>query len=226
VTRPAGQVSARAFLLGLALVALAVAGVVRLSSYLLDPARVEVQLPAPAEDERVTLVAGDACPSALDVERSVLVTSAALVECPDVFDGEVVRYEGEVIAGVLRRGDHAWVQLNDDPYALGAGPLSRHRTTLGGNSGMSVALSPGVGAAVSAVGDHDTQGDVIAVEGVFLRNDPRDGGAPSIRAREAAIVRRGGPVAHDVSPRRAVAAALLAAVTLVVAGLTIRARRA
>lgn len=143
--------------------------------------------------------------------RPVAVTAAELIECPTTFDGRPVVYEGEVVRAILRRGDRAWVQLNDDRYAMEAGPLPLHHATLGINSGISVSVPIADADRITAVGSGHAYGDRLRVQGVFLRADPADAGAPAIQARAVEIIAVGGPIASRMSPARLVVALLLMA---------------
>ena len=169
-------------------------------------------LGAPAQDEQDAT-----CPEA-PLPEPVTVSADDLVECPDTFDGATVRYTGEAVRAVLRRGPRAWVHLNDDRYALELGPLYEHRTTVGGNSGVAVSIPAAVADDITYVGDARHRGAVLTVTGQFRRANPDDGGGPGIHAGTARITEPGRPVARPVDDARIAAttvvfvAALAAAV--------------
>lgn len=152
----------------------------------------------------------------------VAVTSGELIECPGAFDGQTVVYEGEAVRAVLRRGERAWVQLNDDVYGLEIGPLPLHRSPAGVNSGVAVSVPVADADRISFVGDGRARGDRLLVEGTFLRADPADAGGPTIRAHSVQIVAVGEPVPQRMTSARLVVAVLLAAAA---AGMTGAARR-
>lgn len=129
-----------------------------------------------------------------DVTPVGRVTSSAVVECPAEFDGHVVVYIGEVIGDVLRRDGGAWVLMNDDAYALEAGPLRTHGEPLGYNSGLSVWLEGDLAELVDEAGGPDHRGDILRVRGVVHRTDPSDGGGLTIRAFQGEILLEGGPI--------------------------------
>lgn len=143
------------------------------------------------------------------------VKASDLIECPQLYDGLDVVYEGEVVRAVLRRGDRAWVQVNDDAYALDVGPLPEHRTAIGGNSGIPVSIPAASAAQLRHVGSYQEQGDVIRVSGVFHRADPADGGGPTIQATSVEISRPG----HRFDPAVSRPRAVVAVVMLLLAGL-------
>lgn len=108
------------------------------------------------------------------------VSSSAVMECPNAFDGHVVVFLGEVVGDVLQRDGGAWVLVNDDSYALELGPLQAHNTFAGTNSGLSVWLPAPL--PDLDPGRADRRGTVVRVEGVIRRADPADGGGLTVRA--------------------------------------------
>lgn len=116
------------------------------------------------------------------------VSSTQVVRCPRAFDGREVTYVGEVIGEVLPRDGGAWVQANDDTYALEVGPLVGHRERDGFNSGLAVWLPDGLHEEVEEAGRPGRRGDVILVTGTLRRADPDDGGGITVRAEELEIL--------------------------------------
>lgn len=195
----------------------AAGALVGLSHLLLLPGLGTAPLPAPelggGEDVRPGEVV---CPSQRELARRpqpIPVTSSELIECPALFDGEVVVYSGEAVGAVLLRSQHAWVHLNDDVYGNEIGPLSRHRTVGGGNSGMAVSVSRSAAEGVQ-VGNHRTHGTGIEVVGRFFKAYDGDGGAPAIAASDVRIIRPAEQFTHAMSGRRIVAAGILTPATL------------
>ena len=177
-----------------------------------DPAadpRTEVvcEEPVPREGApREGTIAGRTAPAS--------VTSNDLYDCPETWDGRLVRYEGEVIGGVLRRDHGAWVQLNDDVYADPRGPLPAHRDYRGGNSGIGVAIPAELADAITSVGGPGHQGDLLEVTGTFHRVDTSSGEVAVIRAGEGSVVRRGEPFVDVRLRDREIAAVLLGLLAL------------
>lgn len=151
------------------------------------------------------------------------VTSSQVVECPAVFDGRAVVYIGEVIGDVLRRDGGAWVLMNDDDYALEAGPLRSHGQLLGYNSGLSVWLEGDLAGLVDEAGGPDRRGDILLIRGVVNRTDPADGGGLTIRAFEGEVLVEGEPVRVPLHTAQALVAVVLA---LGAGGLLVIERRA
>lgn len=115
-------------------------------------------------------------------------TSAIATACPRLLDGRAVVYVGEVVGDVLRRAGGAWLLVNDDPYALEVGPFGPHRERRGFNAGLAVWLPDGLHEGLGEPGRHGRRGDVIRIEGTFLRADPSDAGGMTVRARAVEVL--------------------------------------
>lgn len=216
MTRDAGQITTRETFLGVVATILAVLAIVAGAEALLRPSRALPPVEGPPSAPPLP------CPAAREVlprSRAALplppgpvpVTSADLVECPTTYDGRTVVYEGEVVRAVLRRGQRAWVQLNDDRYGMEIGPLPEHRVAAGANSGVAVSIPATDADRIRFVGDARARGDRLRVRGTFLRADPADAGGPAIRAHTVEVTEAGAPVEPTVTPARVVVALLLAA---------------
>jgi hypothetical protein len=142
------------------------------------------------------------------------VSSAQVFRCPSAFDDLEVSFAGEVIGDVLERRGGAWVQVNDDAYALETGPLTDHRMRSGFNQGMSVWLPDGLHERIGDVGNADRRGDVILVRGILDRTDPNDGGGITIRAEEMEILAPSIEVEAPFHTLQAAIAGILAVIAL------------
>lgn len=201
---------------GALLVLLVVGGIVSLSYALLLPADLDVQLPAPAQPQDTGLgvpVCDEEDLPPADGDSPPIVTSADLVECPDLFDGTRVAFEGEAVGAVMRQGSVAWLHVNDDVYGVSLGPLPEHRLAAGGNAGMAV-LVPVAAAQDISTGGFNRRGTGVAVTGTYYKDHPADPGAPAIEADNVEVISEARDVDHPVSPVRLVAAGLLAALTV------------
>jgi len=123
-------------------------------------------------------------------------SSAELVESPDQFDGRTIEFTGEVVGDIMRRGDMAWIHINDDAYM--------HRNVeegapLGGyNSGHAVWLSADLAEEISYVGDYHNEGDVVTVTGEFRAACPEHGGDMDIHADSLVVVTSGHAVVDPI----------------------------
>ena len=139
------------------------------------------------------------------IDAGARVTSAIVVACPQAFDGRRVTYVGEVVGDVLRRDGGAWVQINDDAYALEVGPLPAHDDLRGTNSGLQVWLPDDLLAGIEP-GRPGTRGDVVQVEGVLLRADPEDAGGMTLRVDRLQVHAEAVDVDVPIDPAQAVLA--------------------
>jgi hypothetical protein len=151
------------------------------------------------------------------------VSSSQVYACPAAFDGLRVTFVGEVIGELLPRSGGAWVQVNDDDYALQVGPIGAHVEQRGFNTGLSVWLPDGLHERIEGVGRHERRGDVLLLEGALFRADPADGGGTTLRADRMEILARTVEVPEPLHRTQALVAALLS--SLAIAGL-VWARRA
>lgn len=180
------------------------------------PGDVDGTVPPSEGDIRDELVCPPALPPDDELEAdprtdpTVTVSSEDLYDCPSVYDGRSVRYEGEVVGALLHRSDGAWTQLNDDLYAGALGPLPLHRDYRGANAGVGVFLPAALADRVETVGGPRARGDVLTVVGTFHRVDPDSREVAVIRAETASVARAGEPFDHDPLPDRRLVGIVLA----------------
>lgn len=145
------------------------------------------------------------------------VTSGELLDCPETWDGRQVRLVGEVVGGLLERGNRAWFQLNDDAYALELGPLPTHRDHRGLGGGVGVLAPLEELASLSFLGGPRSRGDIVEVVGMFHRVDPITREVAIVRADQVSVVSVGAQVRDQPVPlRRASALIALACAVAVV----------
>ena len=183
----------------IALVMIGTEVLLRLAPEVESDAFVVEGLPPLASEEVRTCLRGEQ-PTIGEIRSSLTiegrVSSAQVYACPSAYDGARVTYVGEAIGEILRRDDGAWVQVNDDPYALETGPIHGHRDLGGFNAGLSVWVPDGLYDRIDALGRHGRRGDVLSLVGVVHRADPTDGGGLTLRA-EALEVISPSIVAHE-----------------------------
>ena len=151
---------------------------------------------------------------ARELQSEGRITSTMVFACPRLFDRREVVYVGEVVGDVLARDGGAWVQVNDDAYALEVGPFGAHREQRGVSSGLAVWLPDGLHEQLGVPGRHGRRGDVIRVSGVLRRADPADGGGITVRATELEILAPAVTTEEPFHRDLALVATLAAAVAL------------
>jgi hypothetical protein len=142
-------------------------------------------------------------------ESAERVSTADLLQRWEEYDGREVVLTGEVVGDVMRRGDSAWITVNDDHYSraarLEAGELR------GGNSGIGVWISAKEAGKIGTLGRYGSKGDLVEVRGVFNADCREHGGDFDLHAASLTVIEQGGKL--DTAPSEsaflAAAAALL-----------------
>lgn len=169
--------------------------------------------------QRLTLING-VCPEPPDRHTGpVSVTATLLIECPRLLGNQPVAYRGEAVRAIIDQGQHAWLHVNDGPYALERGPLPAHRRPAGTNSGIAVRIPASQASRIDTLGDARHHGTIIDITGTWQTSNPTDAGGPAIRAHHVEVVRPGHRLGPPRSPLRtwtaAITALLAAALTAV-----------
>ncbi len=148
-------------------------------------------------------------PARADAE---VVSSTELMERCRFYDGKMVTYRGEVIGDVMIRGEHTWINLNDDPYGTRRGRGSKGLA--GYNRGQSIWCKANDVKDITYTGDYRHSGDIVEVTGIFNRACPEHGGDMDIHAIKVDLIKSGHRVSHPFNIRRA----LIALVLLMISG--------
>lgn len=130
----------------------------------------------------------------------VTVASAALIENAAAWDGRIISFAGEAVGEAMVRGDHAWLQINDDAYQernLGPG-----RGLAGYNSGQAIWIRLELARRVRLFGDYRNQGDAVEVFGEFHAACSEHGGDMDIHATGIEVVRAGQAVTRQLNVGR------------------------
>lgn len=132
-------------------------------------------------------------------------SSSSLIEQPKEFDGETVSFRGEAIGEAMRRGEMAWLHVNDDAYYV---KNVEEGAQLGGyNTGMPVWIPADLAGQIAYFGDYKHEGDIIEVRGTFNAACAEHGGDMDIHASELEIIEPGHEVVDEVHPDKIVWAA-------------------
>lgn len=169
-------------------------------------------------DDPLTLVDGTCPDPPPSGDQPVAVTSTLLIECPRLLRNQPVVYRGEAVRAIIDQGPHAWLHVNDGPYALGRGPLPAHRAAAGTNTGIAVRIPASQAPRVDTLGDARHHGTIIDVTGTWQTSNPTDAGGPAIRARNVDVVHPGHRITPPRHPLRTWTAAVTALLAIVLAG--------
>jgi hypothetical protein len=92
-------------------------------------------------------------------------SSTDLIKHSREYDAKSVTYAGEVIGEIMRRGEFAWVNINDGENSLG------------------VWINAALIQDINFKGSYKTRGDSVEVAGIFHRACPEHGGELDIHAQ-------------------------------------------
>lgn len=110
-----------------------------------------------------------------DPESPPTIDVGDLVAEPDVWDGERIALEGELVGDYSNRDTGTWVQLNDDSYARQ--PLGEGGRPVGANTSVGALIPRDLFMEVEgSPGRYGRQGPLVRLEGTFRHDDPRFSG--------------------------------------------------
>jgi hypothetical protein len=126
------------------------------------------------------------------------ISSADLIAKAKDLNGKQVVYSGEVIGDVMKRGDFAWVNINDGANAIG------------------IWINSGMAAEIRLTGDFKHTGDLVDVTGIFNRACVEHGGDMDIHAQTLSLKRSGVSTPHSCDKtKKELAIKLLGALVII-----------
>jgi hypothetical protein len=125
-------------------------------------------------------------------------SSKALIDNAKVLDGKKVVYRGEAVTAIMKRGEYAWVNVNDGDNAIGIWCKGYK-------------LAP-----VQYLGGYKFTGDTLEVEGMFNRACSMHGGELDIHANKIRILKTGSAVSDSANLRKLALAVVLLLATIAV----------
>lgn len=114
------------------------------------------------------------------------VDSGKLINNAIKYDAKKVEYQGEVIGDVMKRGEYAWINVND------------------GNNAIGIYLRTTEVDKIKTVGNYKYKGDIVKILGTFHRACKQHSGELDIHADRLIIVKKGYRINHAFDIRRAV----------------------
>ncbi len=141
-----------------------------------------------------------------------VVSSSDLIENSSKFDGQVVVFRGEVVGDILRRGEYAWITVNDDVYSRR--PVREGGKLEGGNQGFGIWVPVRETREIRHIGGYRHRGDIVEIVGIFNQSCPQHGGDMDIHALELSVIQPGRSYQEIPNLRRALVALLLMVLSL------------
>jgi len=102
------------------------------------------------------------------------------------YNGKKVLVEGEAIGHLMKRGDFAWININDNTESIG------------------VWISSELTDEIKYLGRHAVAGDWLRISGVFNSNCSLHGGDTDIHADGVLVLKRGSPNQLTHEPKKVV----------------------
>jgi hypothetical protein len=124
-------------------------------------------------------------------ETIVVADGADLIEQGKSLDGQEVVFEGEVIGDIMRRGDHAWINVLNHGTAIGVWVTEEQCHVIG------------------LTGRYGTTGDQVRITGLFRRSCAEHGGDLDIHAASLEVLQTGTRISMPLDKRRLAAAIVL-----------------
>lgn len=119
------------------------------------------------------------------------VTINDLIENAQTWDGKEVTVTGEVIGEAMKRGDYAWININDGTNAIG------------------LWLSSYDASQITCFGGYNKTGDRIQVTGLFYRACAQHGGDVDIHGGTLTVLSRGAAMREKLSAGKVIVGIVL-----------------
>jgi len=110
------------------------------------------------------------------------ISSTELINNAKQYDGKIVIYEGEVIGDIMKRGDFAWMNVNDGQNAIG------------------IWVNASLVKDIAHTGSYKSLGDRVEVTGIFNRACIEHGGDLDIHSQAIRKTASGRQVQERLNP--------------------------
>jgi len=111
------------------------------------------------------------------------ISSVELINNAKNYNGNTVVYKGEVIGDIMRRGEYAWINVNDEKNAVG------------------IWIKKELIKDIVYTGSYETKGDLVEITGKFNRSCVEHGGDLDIHAQSIAKISSGNDVPYVVNTK-------------------------
>ncbi|MBM3706185.1 MAG: DNA-binding protein [Actinobacteria bacterium] len=128
----------------------------------------------------ITIFSGLLIASGLSASN-VEVTSSELINNAKEYDKKEVIYSGEVIGDIMKRDEHAWINISDGSNAIGVWIPFEETEKIG------------------FTGQYKYKGDIVKITGIFNRACSEHGGDLDIHAKSIEIIERGYEIKRNIN---------------------------
>lgn len=121
-------------------------------------------------------------------------SSTELINNAQLYDGQIVAYQGEVIGDIMPRGEYAWINIHDGTNAIGIWVKNDLIKDIG------------------YTGNYKFKGDLVEVSGIFQRACALHGGDLDIHAESIRKISQGRKIEERVNLEKKNLAIILAGI--------------
>lgn len=130
-----------------------------------------------------------------------------LIEQSVLLDNTQVTAQGEVIGEALKRGEYAWININDTTNAIGIW-VKKSETDQ-----------------IQFYGDYKHRGDIVKITGVFHRACPEHGGDVDIHCTDIEIVETGYSIKEQLSACKIIITVSLIFIAAIIVSIYLKLRK-
>jgi len=120
----------------------------------------------------------------ININSAQALPTKTLIENAKDYDGKIVRFKGEVIGDIMRRGDFAWINVSDTNNAIG------------------IWVSAELADKITSLGDYKHTGDYVEIVGEFHRACLQHSGELDIHATKLIILKKGQEKKESINPTK------------------------
>jgi len=120
----------------------------------------------------------------ININSAQAVLSNDLIENAKDYDGKVVKFRGEIIGDIMKRGDFSWINVSDEDNTIG------------------VWIPVDLVSEITFAGDYKHAGDSVEILGEFHRACLEHHGELDIHAERLSILKKGEEKQESISPKK------------------------
>jgi hypothetical protein len=125
------------------------------------------------------------------------VSSTDLLGYGSKYQGKLIKFEGEVVGDLMKRGEYTWVPVSDGLNTIGIWAPSSYAEK------------------IKYTGSYRYRGDMVVISGIFHETCPQHGGELDIHAKSLEIKQRGYRISYPLNRFRIFCAGILGFFSLI-----------